>query len=199
MAGVATIGLSMLVMSLPTVLFLLIPSSIASLYIQDQAVIAIATTLLFFAGFFQLADAMQLAGISLLRSLNDVLRNGKRKDLKVEIGELQDEESAVAARDTGGPDAFGLRVQKVTPEIADQLGLDSTEGVVVTSVELGSPAAESGLQRGDVILEVKSPGAKPVPVEDPDQLEHVLASVDAKALLLVRRGGNTQFLPLKRK
>lgn len=74
MAGVATIALSMLVMSLPTVLFLLIPGSIASLYIQDQAVIAIATTLLFFAGFFQLADAMQLASISLLRSLNDVLR-----------------------------------------------------------------------------------------------------------------------------
>ncbi len=128
-----------------------------------------------------------------------VLRNGKRKTVSVEIGELQDEEAAVAARETGGPDAFGLRVQKVTPEIADQLGLESTDGVVVTSVEPGSPAADSGLQRGDVILEVKPPGEKPVTIEDPVQLERVLEGVSAKALLLVRRGGNTQFLPLKRR
>ena len=74
MAGVATIALSLLVMLLPTVLFLLFPGSIVTLYVQDPEVIAIATTLLFFAGFFQLADAMQLASISMLRSLNDVLR-----------------------------------------------------------------------------------------------------------------------------
>jgi serine protease Do len=128
-----------------------------------------------------------------------VLRNGKKKELEVDIGELPDEGAPVASQESAQPDAFGLRVQKVTPEIADQLGVESTEGVVVTSVEPGSPAAEAGLQRGDVILELKPPGGKPVPIEDPDQLERALASIEAKALVLVRRGGSTQFLPLKRK
>jgi len=74
MAGVATIGLSLLIMLLPTGLFLLFPGNIVSLYIEDPSVISIATTLVFFAGLFQLADALQLASISLLRALNDVLR-----------------------------------------------------------------------------------------------------------------------------
>ena len=74
MAGVATIGLSLLIMLLPTTAFLLFPGNIVALYINDPAVIGIATTLVFFAGLFQLADAMQLSSISMLRSLNDVLK-----------------------------------------------------------------------------------------------------------------------------
>ena len=57
-----------------TAAFLLFPGSIVGLYINDPAVISIATTLVFFAGLFQLADAMQLASISMLRSLNDVFK-----------------------------------------------------------------------------------------------------------------------------
>ena len=72
MAGVATIGLALLIMLLPTFSFLFFPGSIVSLYIEDPKVISIATTLVFFAGLFQLADAMQASSISLLRSLNDV-------------------------------------------------------------------------------------------------------------------------------
>ncbi len=74
MAGVSTIGLALLIMLLPTFLFLFFPGSIVALYIDDPAVISIATTLVFFAGLFQMADAMQASSISLLRSLNDVLK-----------------------------------------------------------------------------------------------------------------------------
>lgn len=73
MAGVSAIGLALLIMVLPTTAFLLFPGSIVALYIQDPAVVSIATTLLFFAGFFQIADAMQATSMSMLRSLNDVL------------------------------------------------------------------------------------------------------------------------------
>ena len=72
MAGVSAIGLALVIMVLPTFAFLCFPGSIVALYIEDPAVIAIATTLVFFAGLFQLADAMQASSISLLRSLNDV-------------------------------------------------------------------------------------------------------------------------------
>ncbi len=74
MAGVTAIGLALLIMLVPTGAFLLFPGSIVSLYIQDPEVIGIATTLVFLAGFFQMADAAQASSISLLRSLNDVLK-----------------------------------------------------------------------------------------------------------------------------
>lgn len=74
LAGVASMVLAMLFMLVPTLAFLLFPGSIVSLYISDPAVVGIATTLVFFAGFFQLADAAQASSISLLRALNDVVR-----------------------------------------------------------------------------------------------------------------------------
>jgi multidrug resistance protein, MATE family len=74
LAGVSTILLAMLLMIIPTLAFLLVPRSIVSLYIEDPAVVSTATGLMFFAGLFQLADAAQASSISLLRSLNDVLR-----------------------------------------------------------------------------------------------------------------------------
>ena len=49
---------------------------------------------------------------------------------------------------------FGLHITSVTPEMAAQLGLKSTEGVVVEAVDGGSVAQEAGLRKGDAILEV---------------------------------------------
>jgi serine protease Do len=47
---------------------------------------------------------------------------------------------------------LGVRIQPVTPEIAESLGLDRPEGAMVASVNAGSPAEKSGLHQGDVIL-----------------------------------------------
>lgn len=73
LAGVSTMALAMLIMVAPTLAFLTFPRSIVWLYIDDPHVIGIATTLVFFAGLFQVADAAQASSISLLRALNDVL------------------------------------------------------------------------------------------------------------------------------
>ena len=48
------------------------------------------------------------------------------------------------------------RPQPVTPEIAQQLGLERPEGVLVFEVIAGSPAEAAGLQAGDVILAIDS-------------------------------------------
>jgi MATE family multidrug resistance protein len=72
MAGVSTISLSILLMMLPTGLFLLLPDAIASFYTEDSQVMHMASSLLLFAGLFQIADAAQLSSISMLRSLNDI-------------------------------------------------------------------------------------------------------------------------------
>ena len=73
LAGVSTMLLGMLIMLVPTAVFLCLPRTMVTLYISDPEVISIATGLLLFAGLFQLADAAQATSISLLRALNDVL------------------------------------------------------------------------------------------------------------------------------
>ncbi|QQP90391.1 DegQ family serine endoprotease [Skermanella sp. TT6] len=47
---------------------------------------------------------------------------------------------------------LGVRIQGVTPEIAESLGLRSATGALVASVTPNGPAAEAGIQAGDVIL-----------------------------------------------
>lgn len=47
---------------------------------------------------------------------------------------------------------LGVRVQSLTNEIAESLGLESSEGALVASVTPGGPAAAAGIEEGDVIL-----------------------------------------------
>ncbi|HEX3952723.1 MAG TPA: DegQ family serine endoprotease [Stellaceae bacterium] len=47
---------------------------------------------------------------------------------------------------------LGVRIQAVTDEIAESLGLDKARGALVASVNDNGPAQSSGIQPGDVIL-----------------------------------------------
>jgi serine protease Do len=47
---------------------------------------------------------------------------------------------------------LGVRIQSVTPEIAESLGLPDAEGALVASVTPGGPAADSDIRPGDVIV-----------------------------------------------
>lgn len=49
---------------------------------------------------------------------------------------------------------IGVQFSPLTPEAADGLGLTNADGALVTEVVPGSPAAEAGLQAGDVIVAV---------------------------------------------
>lgn len=51
---------------------------------------------------------------------------------------------------------LGCTVQDLTPEIAARAGLNAPDGVIVTAVEKGSPAAEAGLQRGMIWLGINN-------------------------------------------
>jgi len=120
-----------------------------------------------------------------------VIRDKRTQSFSVKIGELKEEETAVAG---GKEQSFGLTVQPLTPEIADSLGLgEDVKGVVVSSVEPGSSADEAGMRRGDVILEVNRE-----PVKDLSSYRKALKAGKGKSvLLLVRRGENTIFMALK--
>ncbi|TIN07307.1 MAG: PDZ domain-containing protein, partial [Mesorhizobium sp.] len=46
---------------------------------------------------------------------------------------------------------IGVRLQEITPSIAEALGIPGSKGALVASVEPGSPAEQAGIQAGDVI------------------------------------------------
>ena len=55
---------------------------------------------------------------------------------------------------------LGVRIQKVTDEIAESLGLKKAEGALVASVTDNSPAAKGGIKAGDVILKFNNRDVK---------------------------------------
>jgi serine protease Do len=120
-----------------------------------------------------------------------VLRDKKEIVLSVAVGELKDEEVVAAVPEKG---ELGLTVQRLTPQIAESLGLEKAEGVVVTAVEPSSAADEAGIRRADIILEVDRKAVRNV-----DEYKKAVAGVrkGRGVLFLVRRGDSTLFLALK--
>jgi len=120
-----------------------------------------------------------------------VLRENKRIPIEVKIAELKEEEKVAGAPNTN---KLGLSVQTVTPDIARSLGLDRARGVIVSAVEPGSPAAEAGLRRGDILLEMNRR-----PIASAGELQKILdkAKPGENLLFLVRRNGNNIFLALQ--
>jgi serine protease Do len=123
-----------------------------------------------------------------------VLRDGKENTVKIGVAAMEEpKEATVAAAEKGSAAQFGLLVQNLTPEIAKNLGMDEDHGVVITGVAPGSPAANAGLRREDVILEVDKSEIRSVA-----DLEKSLGESEEGALLLIRRGDATVFVPIKR-
>jgi multidrug resistance protein, MATE family len=71
-AGFTAIALGAAVMSLAGVTFILLNNFLPTLYIDDKAVISIASRLIIIAALFQLSDGTQAVGIGVLRGLTDV-------------------------------------------------------------------------------------------------------------------------------
>jgi Do/DeqQ family serine protease len=66
---------------------------------------------------------------------------------------------------------LGARLQAVTPDLAEGLGLKRPIGALVGSVAPGSPAARAGLKTGDLILAVDGQ-----PVDDPNAFDYRFAT-----------------------
>jgi serine protease Do len=117
-----------------------------------------------------------------------VSRDGKVTDRQVKLGEM--EGKVEVSKAPSSHKSLGVTVQNLTPEIAKGLGLKKETGVVVTRVEPGSPAADAGIQTGDVIQEINR---KPVKnVEDFVQKVEK-AKGQENVLLLIQRGQNNLF------
>ncbi|KPH81348.1 DegQ family serine endoprotease [Bosea vaviloviae] len=103
-------------------------------------------------------------------------------------------ESAKAGAKTVRRPWFGARLQALTADVADGLGLDRPAGSVVASVVEKGPAAEGGLQRSDVILAVDGIG-----VDDPESFGYRFATrpLGGVTTLGVLRGGKRIVIPVR--
>jgi len=121
-----------------------------------------------------------------------VSRDGKTTDITVTLAERP---SAVAqGNQPGGPqqsqEALGIEVQSLTKDMAERFGYALGEGVIVTRVDPGSPAADSGIQPGDLIQSVNRQS-----VTSADEFEKAMAHTkNNKVLLLIKRGQFSQFI-----
>ncbi len=88
---------------------------------------------------------------------------------------------------------IGVRLQEVTPSIAESLGIAGIKGALVASVEAGSPAQQAGIQPGDVITRFNGKDIQGV-----HDLTLAAASQKpgSKATLTTNRGGTQQELSL---
>jgi len=132
-----------------------------------------------------------------------IWRKGERKEVKVQLGELKDEQVAARSEEapsepaTGEVAALGLGLAALTPEMRAQFELgEDADGVVITEVAPEGSAAEKGLRSGDVIVEVDQE-----PVHSPAEVEDKV--VEAKkqgyrvVTLLVYRQGDFQWVAVK--
>ena len=115
-----------------------------------------------------------------------VLRDGKEKRIKVEL-ELRTEEAVAAGRSRDDTDAeqeaLGLKVQELTDELAQRLGYEDEDGVLIARVKRGSEAARRGLRRGMLIQEVnrkqvETQEVNRKQVETVEDLEDALAEIE---------------------
>ena len=91
---------------------------------------------------------------------------------------------------------FGAKLQEVTPEIADSIGLQHPSGALVASVVSGSPAARAGIKTSDLIVTIDG-----VTVDDPAAFDYRFATKPLGGetkIGLIRQGKETVVsLPLQ--
>jgi serine protease Do len=124
----------------------------------------------------------------------EIIRDGKRISLTVKINEMPTENEGVSAKEKVFSAQTGIMVEKVTKEIAQEIGLARVEGLVITEVIPGSSAEDMGLQRGDVILE-----ANRIETSSMQKWEEIINTLKPgdTLLLLVYRNHHTYYVPIK--
>ncbi len=131
-----------------------------------------------------------------------LLRDGEEQELVVKLDELniegakpsdkrEEEKNSEKSNENG---KLGLSLQPLTQEMARQLNIPAeTAGLVVTEVDPNGAAAEEGINRGDVIMEINKKSVTTIE----DVQSALEKSGDKPILLLISRKGQTVYLTIK--
>ena len=118
-----------------------------------------------------------------------ILRDGVEKELKVTITSLPEEKINA----NSGLERLGIRVEELTPEMAQKFGYSDERGVVIVQVDPSSPAAEAALRPGTLIL-----GVNRKEIYNLEDFKRAIeeSSEGGKILLKVRQGNVLRFIAL---
>jgi Do/DeqQ family serine protease len=125
------------------------------------------------------------------RAKLEVVRKGQRLTVEVAL-RAAPQGGKDDVRNLSGAHPFdGARIANIGPAVADELGLDEQEGVVILSVRQGSTSARIGFQPGDIIQQV---GRERIATLA--ELEAVLKERQRVWLVQIKRGGQSIRLQL---
>lgn len=133
-----------------------------------------------------------------------VLRDGRESDLVVVLGRLGGEESKASVLEAGDGTVslpgFGLKLGALTDSDKSRHGIPvGAKGVLVVSVEAGSPAKEKGLKEGMAILEIIDADRKSVQAVTPGQVGRILSKIPkgSTVALKVAAGEQVRLIGLR--
>lgn len=136
---------------------------------------------------------MKVANTAVGKKVNVVVwRNNKEVSLTLITGEMPSDEEL--ARLEKKEQWRGMKVASITPDIKERLGLKDSEGVVVISVETGSPAEEAGITEGTVIKEIDGKRIKNI-----SEYTNVVKDIpkDRSVRILIKKAEQNMFVILK--
>jgi serine protease Do len=118
-----------------------------------------------------------------------LLRDGKRKSVATKLATQPTIDPAEAESD------LGFQVEEITENLYRSERLPTRDGAYVSFVTGGTPAAEAGLNQGDVVVQM---GDSAVSSLDDFRRATAKAAGAEKVLIHARRGSDLRFLLLKR-
>jgi serine protease Do len=131
----------------------------------------------------------QVAELSPGATVNlEVWRDHATRNVSVKLGAMEDKRTASNKAEPGTGGKLGLAVRPLTSE--EKAQANTQAGVLVEKV--GGPAAEAGLQPGDVVL-----AANGVAVTSVDDLRNAVEKSKGHIALLVKRGDSQIFVPVR--
>jgi len=123
-----------------------------------------------------------------------VWREGKKRNISVELGKRPPTEELTGNLSPETISELGFTVEDLTDELAGRYGYEGQEGAVVSNVDSGSQAEQKGIAQGALIKEVNQQK-----IRNTREFNEAIkkARKEGGALLLVKRGRFTFFVPLK--
>lgn len=126
----------------------------------------------------------------------EIFRNGKKKILKIRIGEHPSSQPAPEEdkMEDRNPVFLGVGLETLTNKHREILNITSKiKGVIIRQVDRNTPAAKAGLKSGDVVVEVNRKK-----IRDIDDFREIISDSDpSKVLLLIFRNGSYFYAAIK--